>query len=148
MQFEKLPPLVVRPEMEEVDIEIWQPHWNCFCCHDSGIVKPHLASLVIEGYDWDKHKLPLCQKPGCSHSSRYSTSQILSDNSDARIKPLTCKKLDEFERETWRKTMFVHGQRIREETEELAREKSLRYRNRTHLEQQYAEERHRQVAQR
>lgn len=148
MHFEKLPRLPQRPEKEpEVEIEIWQPEWKCFCCHDSGLIVPHLVRLVIDDYDENRDKFPLCQKPGCCSGDRYS-SELLLPSLDTRISARSCKKLDEFERDTWRKTMFVHVDKIRQDAQDLAREKSLRMRDRTHLEQQYAKEHHRQAVRR
>jgi hypothetical protein len=43
----KFPREPMRPDKEPgAEVEIWQPRWNCFCCHDSGIVHHHLAALV------------------------------------------------------------------------------------------------------
>ena len=54
----KLPRNPMRPDQESgAEPEIWQPDWNCFCCHDSGLVYDHLAALVIDGYDGNRDKL-------------------------------------------------------------------------------------------
>jgi ABC-type proline/glycine betaine transport system substrate-binding protein len=58
----KLPRFPMRPEKEsEAEVEIWQPNWKCFCCHDSGIVVSHLAAMVIEEFDFKRDKPPRCQ---------------------------------------------------------------------------------------
>lgn len=139
--FDKLAPMVVRPEAQAQDVEIWQPQWQCFCCHDSGIIRPHLAQMVIDGYQWDKHKLPLCQKPGCRMGSHYY-SEAMSATTDTRVLPPICKKLDEIERDNWNRTVQSHWQRAKQSASELARDMSLRKRDRTQAEQQQAEENH------
>lgn len=143
--FPQLPRIPLRPEKEpDVEIEIWKPGWNCFCCHDSGIVVPHLARKVIPDYDESKDKFPRCKKPGCTNGSQYD-SDILRPSTDDRIEPLLCKKLDLLERETWHQTMFVYGKRVQKNAENLAKEKSLRVRDRTSAEHQAVQELHRLV---
>ena len=69
-QLERLP---MRLESEVKDKEIWQPRWKCFCCEDSGLVKPNLVKLVIPSYDYAKDKLPRC--PGQSHQN-FTTQSL------------------------------------------------------------------------
>lgn len=145
--FKKFEAKLTRPETEEVDVEIWQPKWECFCCHDSGIVVPHLAALVIEEYSWDNHYLPLCQNLKCQKGRYYSDSLALFENLDLRLHSGLCKELDEIERKNWRQTTFVKFQHIQDKIQGLSREKNLRQRDRTHLEQQYAESKHQECQQ-
>ena len=42
-QFDRLPLI---PQLEEVEKEIFHPHWNCFCCQDSGFIQPHLVKKI------------------------------------------------------------------------------------------------------
>lgn len=141
----KFPRAPMRPEKEpEVEIEIWQPGWKCYCCHDSGIVAPNLAGLVIDGYNDNRDQIPLCVNPGCKASSKYD-SEFLDSSVDRRIDPATCQELDSLERENWRRTLFVHGRRAKQATQDLAKEKSLRRRDRTPDETAQAQEQHRLV---
>ncbi|MBD2472386.1 hypothetical protein [Nostoc sp. FACHB-145] len=100
----KLPRARTRSEDEpEFEKEIWQPSWQCFCCHDSGIVQPHLAAIAIDGYDYNQDKLPRCQNPGCRAGS-YWDSESITDSVDYRLNPAICQELDSIEREGWRQT--------------------------------------------
>lgn len=148
MEFE-LPQLSRMPQRPEkdpgVEIEIWQPGWQCYCCHDTGIIVPHLVRKLILDYNENRDKFPRCKKPGCSSGSHYD-SEALIDSVDNRVDAFTCKKLDELERQTWRDTLFIHGQRAKQSAEELAREMSLRRRDRTEEEQYLAEENHRRCS--
>lgn len=91
----------MHPEKEaEVETEIWQPNWNCFCCHDSGIIAPHLASMIIDGYNFDKDKLPRCVAPGCRSGSQYD-SDALRQSVDYQVDALTCQQLASIERDDW-----------------------------------------------
>jgi len=48
MDFKKLKPIAMRPECEpDYDRQLWQPSWDCFCCHDTGFVIDKLAGYVI-----------------------------------------------------------------------------------------------------
>lgn len=145
MNIKKLPRDPMRPEQEpSSEVEIWQPNWKCFCCHDSGIIAPHLASLVIDGYDYNKDKLPRCSQPGCKSGSDYD-SDVLRTSVDYRIDSLTCQQLDSIERDVWRKTVQAKAQRIQEATKALAMKKSLRVRDRSPLEEQAIALQHRLV---
>lgn len=130
-EFKKLKPIVVREESEIDDKEIWQPRWNCFCCHDTGIIRRHLTDQVIDNYTWDNHKLPLCQKPGCKKSGNYLNSKILSENIDSRFTATTCKKLDEDERENWKDTVVKKQENL---LKKLAKEKSMNPDDKTQIE--------------
>lgn len=134
----------MRPEKEEVEIELWQPGWRCFCCHDSGIIVPNLIRLLIEDYDESRDKLPRCFAPGCKSGSQYD-SDALQDSVDYRIDALTCQQLDSLERDNWRNTMFIHGRRAKQAAQDLAKEKSLRKRDRSSDETTLAQEQHRLV---
>lgn len=100
----KIPRARTRYEDEpEFAKEIWQPSWQCFCCHDSGIVQPHLAAIAIDGYDYDQDKLPRCQNPGCRAGSHWDGESVI-DSVDYRLNPAICQELDSIEREGWRQT--------------------------------------------
>lgn len=143
MKLPSLPREPIRPETEdpEFDPEIWQPHWRCFACHDSGMVTGLLARLVIPDYDNDRDKPVACQHPRCEAGKHYRCNL----NYDQRFTAAVCAELDRFSREDWRKSAVSKMQRIQEAASELAREKSMRMRHRDTYEEQLATERHRLV---
>jgi hypothetical protein len=141
----KLPRTPMRPEKEPgAEIEIWQPEWKCFCCHDSGVIVPRLARLVINGYNENRDKLPRCVAPGCKSGSQYD-SETLAPSVDYRIDATTCQQLGSIEQDVWRKTVQVKAQRIQSATKALASQKSLRTCDRSPMEEQGSLERHRLV---
>jgi hypothetical protein len=100
---QKLPRLPMRPEKEPgANQPLWHPDWRCFCCHDTGIVRDHLAAMVIDSYDHRRDKLPLCQNPGCQASHQLGN---LFDCLDTRLSPAICQELDMEEREDWQQTL-------------------------------------------
>ena len=80
------------------DKEIWQPSWDCFCCHDTGLViRPQ---LVIEDYH-DIEDLPvICQKPGCDAGVHLKGRGL-----DERFSGKICATLDAICREDWQRTV-------------------------------------------
>lgn len=143
----KLPRAPMRPEKEPgAETEIWQPEWKCFCCHDSGILVPHLAERIIDGYDCSLDKIPLCANPGCKAASKYN-SEFWDASVDRRIEPAVCQQLDLLEREAWRKTIQVKAQKIQEAIKAFASQKSLRKRDRSPEEEQLIRKRHHLVTQ-
>ncbi|MFB2832921.1 hypothetical protein [Floridanema evergladense] len=93
-------------EPENEDKEIWQPKWNCFCCHDSGIVNGNLVRLVIPDYKALSDKRPLCQN--CEVSDRFHSDDLpeyIAASHDYRFTREICKYLDEFGRKDWSETL-------------------------------------------
>ncbi|KOP24631.1 hypothetical protein AMR41_19790 [Hapalosiphon sp. MRB220] len=143
MRLPQLPPQPMRREDElGYEKEIWHPQWQCFCCWDTGKVQPHLARLVISGYDYDRDRLPVCQAPGCIAGSNYLH---LEDEIDMRLVSAICQELDRIERENWRQTTLNKVALIQERIQQTTVAKSLRQSDRNHDEQIIAAERH-QVA--
>jgi hypothetical protein len=102
MKLPELPPEPIRREDQPgYEKEIWQPSWECFCCEDSGIVRSHLASMVIRGYDSKRDRIPICQAPGCSAGVNWLH---LEGNIDMRLTAAICQELDRINREDWQKT--------------------------------------------
>jgi len=98
----KLPREPMRPDKEPgAEVEIWQPRWNCFCCHDRGIVHHHLAALVIDGYNYNRDKLPRCHNPGCTAGGHFD-GEVLAPSVDYRLTAEICQELDAIERKNWR----------------------------------------------
>ena len=90
--FEKLPALKSRATADE-EREIWKPHWNCFCCHDSGfIVRSELVIANPNPNDPD----PLCNRRGCGVASGYR-----SQGFDDRISAEVCQQIHEWEIQGW-----------------------------------------------
>ncbi|MEC4887978.1 MAG: hypothetical protein SAL70_42720 [Scytonema sp. PMC 1070.18] len=149
----QLPPQDTRPEDEpEYEKETWQPSWQCFCCHDSGRVVPHLARLVIPDYNYTRHKLPRCQNPGCTFGN-YWDSEGLADSVDYRFTSDLCQELDLLEREDWKQFTPVTPRRVIERIREVAKQKSRRRRDgqsptfgdRNSTEDMIAKQRHQQA---
>jgi hypothetical protein len=130
MKLPKLPRQFVRREDEPgYQSETWQPSWNCFCCHDSGKVNPHLAKLVIDEYDPNKDKIPRCQNPGCKAGENLDS--LGSKVVDYRFTAAICQHLDSIHREDWRQTTQTKAALIQEKIAQLAQKKSMSKRDRT-----------------
>jgi hypothetical protein len=136
----KLPRAIMRKEDEPgYEKQLWQPTWNCFCCHDSGIVRSHLAEIVIDGYDSFRDKLPRCHNYGCSAGDHYDNSSELSKCMDYRLSPEMCQELDVAEREAWRQTLAEwHRTGTRQQIDFSKVVRSLRTVDRTNTEQMEA----------
>jgi len=141
MNIEKLPRIPMRREDEpRYEKEIWQPSWNCFCCHDTGIINQYLAALAIDEYDSNSDKFPRCVNPGCKAGDHWD-SEALTGCVDYRINAATCQKLDAIEREDWRQTVRQKQINI----QALAQKMSLRRRERTPIEEMEAQQRHQEM---
>jgi len=115
----------VRPDKEaNNDAEIWYPDWKCFCCHDTGIVRPKLAELVIPDYNYHKDLHPACYR--CSAGSAYTSCEEY----DQRFNRGICSELDRIERNAWAATVKQKQRRILD-LKFLANEMSMRSRART-----------------
>jgi len=118
----------MRPEKEPgAEVEIWQPDWNCFCCHDSGIVHHYLAALVIDGFDSNLDKLP----------------RFLAPSVDYRLTADICQELDAIERENWRD--YVQKKRLALKVDLSTIGKNLRQCQRTSTEERSARQKHQAV---
>jgi hypothetical protein len=136
MSLPKLNRQPIRPDKDKgVDAEIWYPDWRCFCCHDTGIVRPKLAQLVIPDYDYDKDLHPACYR--CDAGSTYTHCEEY----DQRFNRGICGELDRIERESWTATIKEKQQRILE-TKLLAQAMSMRSSDRTPDEELVAISRH------
>lgn len=141
----KLPRVPMRPEDEPgVDKALWRPTWKCFCCHDTGIVRSHLAATVIDGYDSNQDKLPRCQNPGCNSGSHFD-GESLTHCIDYRLTSEICQELDANEREVWNETLLKQHQ-YRIDTSKIGR--NFRKRDRTPEEEMEAQQKHQEASQR
>ena len=139
----KLPRETMRPEKEPgADPEIWQPDWNCFCCHDTGIVHHYLVTLVIDGYDSNRDKLPRCHNRGCDAGSHYD-GHTLAGSVDYRLTNDICQELDAIERENWRDYVQKKRQKLKIDLSTIG--KNLRQRSRTPTEEMEARQKHQAV---
>lgn len=87
----------IRPEKERgVDQEVFYPDWQCFCCHDSGLVDPRLTKLVIKKYDYWRDKRAVCQR--CDKGTPYDDDYR---NYEMRFSKQICNELDTIERQEW-----------------------------------------------
>ncbi|GFE72260.1 hypothetical protein [Chroococcus sp. FPU101] len=102
MKLPQLPREIIRREDEPFyEKEIWQPSWNCFCCEDSGIVRTRLAKMVIQGFNPNCDRIPICQAPGCNAGAKWLH---LDGNIDLRLTAAICQEFDRISREDWRQT--------------------------------------------
>lgn len=135
----KFPKKLQRPDKDEtIDLEIWKPKWNCFCCHDNGIINLRLAKLVLEDYDHNKDKFPKCQATKCKAGQHYNSPNLF-DSVNYDIDPETCNELDKKERDYWNDTVFDKHQNI---VNKLAKDFNMREKDRSQLEQEQAEQNH------
>ena len=104
----------IRPEKaNSVDQEIFYPEWRCFSCHDSGLIDPRLAKLVMQNYDYWEHKRAACQR--CELGDSYSDHK----NYDQRFTKKVCDELDTIERREW--SQFAKAEQRRLELDRLAK---------------------------
>lgn len=129
----RLPRQPIRPNYQEVDKEIWQPNWQCFCCHDTGLVHGLLILLVVPDYDSNNDKPVVCKRKGCSVGEDYWFNEAY----DQRFEFEICQELDKLERENWKQTILSQQQLIknRRAIVDAARGMSLRSRDRTYEEE-------------
>jgi len=137
----------IRPEREQPDFdkEIWQPHWRCFCCQDTGTVSLVLTRLVIPDYDHHRDKQVVCQHPRCE-----AGKSLRGDlNYDQRFTAGICDSLDRINREDWRKTVeakFQSLQKINADIKKIANGMRMpETRDRTPIEEIEAQQRHEEV---
>ena len=147
MEFQKLPALTRREEDEPgFEAESWKPTWKCYCCHDTGFVLDRLASLVIDGYDAEKSKIPKCNASGCGAEVGVYLEE--SGTLDTRLSSDVCDRLAEMEKESWEDYRWKKHQ-LRKEAlglvEELAEKWSVRVVRRSVEEEKEAKRRHLKV---
>ena len=117
----------MRPECEPgFEKESWKPTWKCYCCHDTGFVLDRLASMVIDGYDAEKSKIPRCNAAGCG--AEVGENLENSGTLDFRLSAEICDRLDQMEKESWKQYRWEKHQ-LRKEAlglvEDLAERKSI-----------------------
>ena len=136
MDLPKLNRLLVSPNKESEDKEIFYPDWNCFCCQDTGMVQPHWTRLIITDFDWNKDKIPLCTNCKTHHDLTHLLEyQIL----DTRFTSQVCGELDRIARQDWANTASSKQQKllakqIQQAALEIAKKQSLKKADRTEKE--------------
>lgn len=147
MDFKKLKPIAMRPESEpDYDKRLWQPSWDCFCCHDTGFVIDKLAAYVIEGYISGQHKIAVCQATKCQ--AEIGETLEASGSLDNRLTQEICDDLDSLEREEWARTLKEKCELRRQAkgmVDELAERKSMRLRRRSLQEEMEVRRKHGEV---
>ncbi|MBD2039691.1 hypothetical protein [Microcoleus sp. FACHB-672] len=98
-----------RQDCPDYTEQIWQPNWRCFCCEDRGIVAASLARLVIDGYNYERNLLPVCQRRGCYEANKW---EHLKDDLDFRLTVEICGELDKISREDWKEVAKNNYRRI------------------------------------
>lgn len=131
MELPILQPQEVRPE-ENQPQEIWQPHWDCFCCQDTGKIQLHLVKLVMPAYQWNRDRIPVCQN--CNQ--QYELHHLIDLGIlDTRFSKSICQKLDKIAREDWKRTTLAQFETRKQLFEDkliaIAQNANLRSRNRT-----------------
>lgn len=104
MTLPQLPRQPIRPKPLEDDLgkEIWQPTWDCYCCHDTGLVRGLLVLLVIPDYN-DRYDKPVaCQRSGCQPGLDYCSIPYY----DQRFNSDICAELDKISRQDWEQTVL------------------------------------------
>jgi hypothetical protein len=100
---------------------------------------PHLARLVIEGYDQHTDKSPACQNPGCNiHQAPEEYEKCY----DYRLNAAICQHLDSIERQDWQETTKRHFINFKA----LAQKMNFRNGDRTSAEKLEAKQRHEGVS--
>lgn len=115
----KLPQItleLLNPQLEQdIDQELWQPDWKCFCCHDTGLILEHLVRRLAPEYDGTKHKRVVCQNSGCEAGDTHCTCCH-----NHQVLPSICQDLDKQERQDWRETLFKQSKQMQERSLDLA----------------------------
>jgi hypothetical protein len=147
MDFKKLKPIPMRPESKpDYDKRLWQPSWDCFCCHDTGFVIDRLAAYVIEGYVGGQHKIARCRSSKCQ--AQIGETLESSGSLDDRLTREICDDLDNLERSEWAQSLSKKVELRRQAkgmVDELSEGKSMRLRRRTCQEEMEVRRKHEEV---
>ena len=98
--YPKFIPLPLRPEAQPgYQKTAWKPTWDCFCCHDTGLVRVSLIEKVIPDYIPSRHKPVECNATNCK--IRLSELLYTTQTLDERFTNDICDLLDREERKIW-----------------------------------------------
>lgn len=144
MTLPQLPREPIRPNLlGDIDKEIWQPKWTCYCCHDTGLVRELLVMLIIPDYNNHQDKPVACQRKGCEVSFNYRSNPYY----DQRFNFDICAELDKISRADWKQTVLAQHQlaKNRAAIETSAQNFNLRLRDRTPEEELEAQRRSEEI---
>ena len=141
--YPELQPIELRPEAQPGYEKVaWKPTWNCFCCHDTGLVQHLLVKKVIKSYVSGRHKPVECNATSCN--IRLGDTLYETETLDRRFSADLCDRLDSEERRMWERwSKEQHQKRLRLIDSNMT--KNLRLRSRTNYEQLEVERRHRNI---
>lgn len=98
MNFPRFDRQIIAEEIK--DAEDWKPTWQCYCCHDSGVILDSLVREIIPEYNPLTDKRPLCQ--ACDASNKFFREACESYKShDTRFNRSLCQALAKQEYEEW-----------------------------------------------
>lgn len=117
MKLPQLPRSPLRPELaSDIEKEIWQPDWNCFCCHDTGLVTGSAIFAVIPDYDGLRDQPVACRHPRCEAGTYYQGDETYDD----RFTQALCINLDKWERQGWKETIENRFKNAQENAQKAA----------------------------
>ena len=140
MNLPRLPRQLARPSAQ-LDKQLWQPQWNCFCCSDTGMVRLNLVQMIIPDYCAREDLRVACQNPGCEASLEFKGDA----NFDQRFTAAICIQLDKLNRQDWKQTVEDRFELIRERMKSAAVGMSLRKCDRTSQEEELAQRQHQEI---
>ena len=141
--YPELRPLPLRDEaLPGYDPIAWKPNWNCFCCHDTGLIPELLVKKAIPDYISGRHKPVECNASNCN--IQLGRDLYLTSTLDRRFTTKICDRLDRDERRMWSEwSKEQHQKRLRLIDSNITQ--NLRVRSRTDYEQLDVERRHHDI---
>ena len=132
-----LQPLPLRDEAQPgYEPLAWKPNWECFCCHDTGIIPERIVKTVIPNYVAGRHKPVKCNNCNIQlGKDLYKTNTL-----DTRFSAQICDRLDRDERQMWQE--WSRQQHQKRKLRLTNATKNLRQRSRTPAEHWEARRRH------
>lgn len=85
------------------------PEIECFCCDDSGLIKPYLVKKVIPDYNIDRQNndaMPVCNRCNARHKIPHNWQSRLDD----RITKETCESLHLLSKADWEHTIALKNE--------------------------------------
>lgn len=80
--------------IQKLKIEDTLPKIKCHCCNDTGKIQTSLVKMVIEDYDPDNDKDPICLRKDCGMGLKF-ISLIQMNLVDTRFTQDMCDELHE-----------------------------------------------------
>lgn len=137
-------PLPLRDEAQPgYDKVAWKPTWECFCCHDTGMISERIVKTVIPNYIAGRHKPVKCNATGCDMQlgeTLYKTNTL-----DLRFTAEICDRLDQDEREMWNEWAMQQHEKRKYKLDLSEITNNLRVRERLNSEEFEVQQRHNQI---